>query len=455
MLGDAVLERKNPRCSFQELVSYVCTHWRAVALATPQLWTRLDFAHRGWDRELEWLIRSKHSPLDIHLPEVSSKTFARLLAHVQPHLHRTRSLCLEPAALEEIHSIVSMVPDENSIEVLQFRRYGDYPDPELDDQPPFSLSNVILPRLRELRVDIPFDSKPSPIATLTKLRLGNFALSGVRPSKLDELFHTVAPTLEWLYLDCEDHELGVDVFEYATVSNPTPFPRLHTLEVSETYSEFIHHLLCHYTFPVLNTLYFGVWNESTDLDLYRFLSGTIPRPTSTARNPFGAKDSRDRRINDRLSKPTPYIPFSTVEVLIWVAPTDDIPQRAVKAMMERAFPSLKELIFTEDPEASSLNAVYSGLKKGSPQLTTLRLEVKDCGELGRFIKERAKSRGLSNIDTVQVPKAIRSELMEWLVENVPNVHVWDNKEHSLYANSDSDSDERSSIVEGNPLSELD
>ncbi|KDQ51401.1 hypothetical protein JAAARDRAFT_84031, partial [Jaapia argillacea MUCL 33604] len=42
-------------------VTYVCRHWREVALATPRLWSSLSFQRPKWVPEM--IIRSRMAPL--------------------------------------------------------------------------------------------------------------------------------------------------------------------------------------------------------------------------------------------------------------------------------------------------------------------------------------------------------------------------------------------------------
>ncbi|KAG6876304.1 hypothetical protein C0993_004171 [Termitomyces sp. T159_Od127] len=53
---------------FQVLVSHVCRHWRAVAVETPALWTRLTFAEGApYEQSRAWIQRAKGGPLDIDI----------------------------------------------------------------------------------------------------------------------------------------------------------------------------------------------------------------------------------------------------------------------------------------------------------------------------------------------------------------------------------------------------
>jgi F-box-like len=53
---------------FKVLVSHVCRRWHTVAVETPTLWTRLDFAEGPpFHKSRTWLERSKSCPLDIEL----------------------------------------------------------------------------------------------------------------------------------------------------------------------------------------------------------------------------------------------------------------------------------------------------------------------------------------------------------------------------------------------------
>ncbi|KAG8875324.1 hypothetical protein FRB98_007959 [Tulasnella sp. 332] len=86
------------------VVSHVCRRWRAFALGSPILWTRLIFDRSGVDsfeRERVWVSRSNGAPLDI---EINGKAFEesgdgaqrvrRMMQVLEPHAGRWRSLRL-------------------------------------------------------------------------------------------------------------------------------------------------------------------------------------------------------------------------------------------------------------------------------------------------------------------------------------------------------------------------
>lgn len=89
---------------FEVIISQVCGQWRAVAIANPRLWTRIEiYTTKATHWVPSYLIRSKALPIDIRLDvfhtdkfmktSVSRSTIMRiLLGPLIPHMHRCRSL---------------------------------------------------------------------------------------------------------------------------------------------------------------------------------------------------------------------------------------------------------------------------------------------------------------------------------------------------------------------------
>lgn len=76
--------------------SHVCTHWRSVALDSPELWT--DIKPRGFgdgERVHELFLRSKAAPLSIASSSGSAVYDARFRYLLRQHIGRTRVLDLE------------------------------------------------------------------------------------------------------------------------------------------------------------------------------------------------------------------------------------------------------------------------------------------------------------------------------------------------------------------------
>ncbi|KAF8845047.1 hypothetical protein BDN67DRAFT_961969 [Paxillus ammoniavirescens] len=167
-------------------VSYVCHHWRTIALNCPTLWAYLFFVSRTWLAEL--LARSKTAPLrvqlDLSFPNTSLQKWEMIFSHLPrvKELH-VRSLCFATAS-QLISRLTTPTP---LLQLLHLsRRHGPYSTAVLDGTPsalPVILSGMT-PRLRSLE--------------LSKLDIAwhALALSGVTNLKLCDM--PSPPTMESL-----------------------------------------------------------------------------------------------------------------------------------------------------------------------------------------------------------------------------------------------------------------
>lgn len=144
---------------FQVLVSHVCKRWRDIALATPSLWTLLDF-QKGtpFDKHIAFVERAKNAPLDI----IIDCTYADAYED-EPELHvtegekRDRELvdCLKKSIDRSDPSLPDIFGDPN----WHTRPGLDSPPPdrELLDDHYYSISelseilDLLIPRVQHWR----------------------------------------------------------------------------------------------------------------------------------------------------------------------------------------------------------------------------------------------------------------------------------------------------------------
>ena len=89
-------------------VSYVCRHWRNIALGYPTLWSYLFVVSPRWTEEL--LSRSKQAPLKLPMTmdyPPKSDLLLRFLEQVLNHVERIQEFCFCPPFLPENHQVFS------------------------------------------------------------------------------------------------------------------------------------------------------------------------------------------------------------------------------------------------------------------------------------------------------------------------------------------------------------
>ena len=85
-------------------VSYVCRHWRNVALGCPTLWTYLFIASPRWTDEL--LARSKQAPLKVHMKPYRRDNLA-FVAQLKNHVERVQEFRLALPGVRSVHQFFS------------------------------------------------------------------------------------------------------------------------------------------------------------------------------------------------------------------------------------------------------------------------------------------------------------------------------------------------------------
>jgi hypothetical protein len=167
-------------------VSYVCHHWRTIALNCPILWTYLFFASRTWLAEL--LARSKMAPLRVQLDLSFPNTSLQKWEMIFPHLPRVKELHVRSLSFATASQLISRLTAPTPLlqSLHLSRRHGPCSTAVLDGTPsvlPVILSGMT-PRLRSLE--------------LSKLDIAwhALALSGVTNLKLRDM--PSPPTMESL-----------------------------------------------------------------------------------------------------------------------------------------------------------------------------------------------------------------------------------------------------------------
>jgi hypothetical protein len=119
--SDSTIETMLP---FEVLISHICQHWRAVALRTPSLWTKINvspFESVFFERTKILLERSKSLPIDIGVdcrgqpPDDYEKGSFRnldvLMSLLVPHISRWRSIEVAVSRYKYMFIFLSAVSD--------------------------------------------------------------------------------------------------------------------------------------------------------------------------------------------------------------------------------------------------------------------------------------------------------------------------------------------------------
>ncbi|KAF8432452.1 hypothetical protein L210DRAFT_2842267 [Boletus edulis BED1] len=148
-------------------VSYVCRHWRNVALDCPTLWSYLFIVSRRWTEVL--LARSKQASLKIRVSFVSHKSPGlNCVRMVMNHVERIQELCLRLPALS-IHHVLSRLSSR-----APRLQYLDITVEDPSEEWPSLLFDGDPPALRTLQlVECPVPLHSFRLNALTVLRLVN------------------------------------------------------------------------------------------------------------------------------------------------------------------------------------------------------------------------------------------------------------------------------------------
>lgn len=153
-------------------LSHVSSQWRAVALATPSLWSSIRFPFEQRDDSLvKYLERSRSGLLDVYLgPWAKYPNLERALTTVLiPHLGRFQQLVLEAVSRETLTTLLSAFQDQSApaLRRLRIMCRGTIVTPgPLTGGLIFSKG---APLLTDVRLDNVAITLPSPVATTLSL----------------------------------------------------------------------------------------------------------------------------------------------------------------------------------------------------------------------------------------------------------------------------------------------
>ncbi|KAF8415732.1 hypothetical protein L210DRAFT_2613731 [Boletus edulis BED1] len=148
-------------------VSYVCRHWRNVALKSPTLWAYLFIISRRWTKVL--LARSKQASLKIRVSLVPRQRLS-CVGMVMKHVERIQELCLRlpaPFAHRVLSRLSSRAPRLQDLDITV-----EHPDSRVEG--PSSLFDGDTPALRTLKLaSCPVPLHSFRLSALTVLHLAN------------------------------------------------------------------------------------------------------------------------------------------------------------------------------------------------------------------------------------------------------------------------------------------
>ncbi|KAF8433045.1 hypothetical protein L210DRAFT_3486677 [Boletus edulis BED1] len=126
-------------------VSYVCHHWRHVALNCATVWTYVFITSQRWTEEL--LARSRQASLKIRISLFNEFQFLNTVEKVMNHLDRIQELCVDVPALYDKQVLSKLSSRAPRLQTLQIT---------LDDDPslgwPSSLFAGVPPALHTLEL---------------------------------------------------------------------------------------------------------------------------------------------------------------------------------------------------------------------------------------------------------------------------------------------------------------
>ncbi|KAF8348899.1 hypothetical protein F5887DRAFT_540832 [Amanita rubescens] len=226
----------------QLVISHVCSHWRRVALCTPELWSNTELAYtekngleRVIDLHKQWLLRAGKFPVTLSIefePSLDGDKVASALQKISLPF-QIKSLCL-------------------NLFYDQFEKLSNLPETTLSDLAALDL-RITLPDC-EAVVNI---TLPHFITRLQSLTLDSEGLVA------DDWFHKLRTSLPWGQLRLRqipmlqilDLYLDIDVFENLTM--PCLLDFLLAIDMEDNEGRELDKVLCCFTCPSLEnfTLY--------------------------------------------------------------------------------------------------------------------------------------------------------------------------------------------------------
>jgi hypothetical protein len=249
---------------FEVLVSHVSSHWRAVALGCPALWSNI----RGWmapSRILEefetYLERSKGYPLDVTfsfdsaLPQ--SEREMALISLISAHVGRWRNVCLDMEFLPTYLMVLASI-HKHSAPLLQYFSICPFSDPPANsDDPHGPIFTGGAPNLKHLRLSgSALSILQPPLGAVTTLHLEypnkDWSMTYTRFNDIISSSHL----LENLSM------YGIVITEWPTGLRTLSIPSLRSLRMQGT-ADFVYALTSAIAAPYLDSL---VVAECTDDD---------------------------------------------------------------------------------------------------------------------------------------------------------------------------------------------
>ncbi|KAH7915098.1 hypothetical protein BJ138DRAFT_981051, partial [Hygrophoropsis aurantiaca] len=255
---------------FEVIVSHVCTRWRAIALASPLLWTTIRVKQNAvppFDKLITWLARSRAHLISV---AVGVRTFGGALSMTDAHLNQVLTLLAPHAArlrsfllmvshkqLQGCLQLLAVPPVRVPTQLRQLVVFTDAGYRNIENLPSVTFFNGNLPRLESVvlhSVSIDWEQrwlKGSP--HLTNIRLGNCPM----PSwEIFVRFLTELPRLEALEIDAScGSDWDPEQIPSSTQSSMLPtLPALQRLELTDMPLIHVSNILTKLALPRLASL---------------------------------------------------------------------------------------------------------------------------------------------------------------------------------------------------------
>ncbi|TCD62401.1 hypothetical protein EIP91_006929 [Steccherinum ochraceum] len=260
-------------------LTWVCGHWRHVAINDKLFWNVIWFRDRPpFPRSLAWIGRAGSAPLEIRIdemkrrpeetvdpPKLKKEEVEELLDKLLVKVATIRTLVVVLGSWPAASAVLEKLRDAGtpaSMERFELHRTMAHPtsstpivlaDPD-DDYEPLALCSGVAPRLRWLVLNgIPIDWHHSPLSNLTTLDLRRMAMH-TSPSltRWAEVLKS-CPRLYRLSLDAAGPRLDQSS-ETPTIIEPVELSNLRDLYIGDVSAPYAKTVLSTFTAPGLTSL---------------------------------------------------------------------------------------------------------------------------------------------------------------------------------------------------------